>query len=315
MIGSIRKSLSNKKEAFKWLRGCNESKDSLSSARSITFIEDREGDIYDQFALIPDERTDLIIRSRDNRSLHNGDKLYDVLASAPLAGQFDLLIQGDIRKDIKKRTATLEVRYTTVEIRRPQGGKKHLPEKIKLFAVQAKEVNNNSTDKPIIWRILTTHIVEDLAAALRIIEYYKRRWYIEQFFRLMKKKGFRIEDSELESGWAIRKLSVLLAGVTLKIMQMLLSYRDEGVQEIEEVYNEPERHCMELLQKKLETARVKNPYNKKSLSWGTWVIARLGGWKGTSKERPPGPICLKNGLDKFNLIFEGWIMAKDVSTR
>lgn len=301
------------KEAFKWLRGCNESKESLASARSITFIEDREGDIYDQFALIPDERTHLVIRSRDNRTLQNGDKLYDVLASGPLAGQFDLLIQGDIRKDTRQRTATLEVRYTTVEIRRPQWGKKHLPEKIKLSAVEAKEVNNNSIDKPVIWRILTTHIVEDFTTALQIIECYKRRWYIEQFFRLMKKKGFRIEDSELESGWAIRKLSVLLAGVTIRIMQMLLSYGDEDAQAIEQVYNEPERQCMELLQKKLEAGKAKNPYNKKSLSWGTWIIARLGGWKGTPKERPPGPICLKNGLDKFNLIFEGWIMAKDVS--
>jgi len=310
---SYKKKPIDEKEAFKWLRGCNESKDALPSAHSITFIEDREGDIYDQFALIPDERTHLIIRSRDNRTLTEGDKLYDVLANTPLAGQFNLQMQGDTRKGTKQRIATIEVRYTTIEIRRPQWGKKHLPEKIRLSAVEAKEVNNGSINKPVIWRILTTHMVEDFSAALWIIECYKKRWYIEQFFRLMKKKGFRIEDSELETGWAIRKLSVLLAGVVLKIMQMLLSYGDEDAQQIEEVYNESERQCMELIQKKIETGKIKNPYNKKSLSWGTWIIARLGGWKGTSKERPPGPICLKIGLDKFNLIFEGWLMAKNVS--
>ena len=129
----------------------------------------------------------------------------------------------------------------------------------------------------------------------------------------MKKKGFRIEDSELETGWAIRKLSVLMAGAVIKIMQMMLSYDDEDVQAVDEVYNEREQECMSVLQLKMQTEKVKNPYNKQSLSWATWIIARLGGWKGTRKEKPPGPICLKNGLDKFNLIYQGWLMAKDVS--
>jgi Transposase DNA-binding/Transposase DDE domain len=300
------------KEAFKWLRGCNESKEALPSARSITFIEDREGDIYDQFALIPDQRTHLIIRSRDNRTINDGNKLYDVLEIAPLAGCFELIIEGDNRKQAKKRTATIEVRYTTVEIRRPQSGKNHLPVKVKLYAVEAKEIGGQ-VDKPVIWRLLTTHVIEDITTARWIIQCYECRWYIEQFFRLMKKKGFRIEDSELETGWAIRKLSVLLAGVVLKIMQMMLSYGNEEGQPIEEVYDKKERQCMEALQQQLQTEKVKNPYSKQSLSWGTWIIARLGGWKGTPKERPPGPICLKNGLDKFNLIFQGWILAKDVS--
>jgi Transposase DNA-binding/Transposase DDE domain len=300
------------KEAFKWIRGCNESKEALASSGSITFIEDREGDIYDQFALIPDERTHLIIRSRDNRTMNNGSKLYDVLEAAPLSGRFELILEGDSRKQVKKRTAVIEVRYTTVEIRRPQWGKNHLPEKVKLYAVEAKEIGDQ-VDKPVIWRLLTTHVIEDLTTAMWVIKCYECRWYIEQFFRLMKKKGFRIEDSELETGWAIRKLSVLLAGVILKIMQMLLSYGDESGQPIEEVYDEKERQCMVVLQQQLQTEKIKNPYSKQTLSWGTWIIARLGGWKGTSKERPPGPICLKNGLDKFNLIFQGWILAKNVS--
>jgi transposase len=36
-----------------------------------------------------------------------------------------------------------------------------------------------------------------------IVDQYRARWHIEQLFRLLKKKGFVIESSELESGWAI----------------------------------------------------------------------------------------------------------------
>jgi hypothetical protein len=44
------------KESFKWISACNESKKHLSAASSITFVEDREGDIYEQFATVPDKR-------------------------------------------------------------------------------------------------------------------------------------------------------------------------------------------------------------------------------------------------------------------
>lgn len=60
------------KESYKWIRACLESKQHLSQVASVTFIEDREGDIYEQFASVPDERTHLIVRSRDNRRLAAG---------------------------------------------------------------------------------------------------------------------------------------------------------------------------------------------------------------------------------------------------
>ncbi len=39
--------------------------------------------------------------------------------------------------------------------------------------------------------------------------------------------------------------------------------------------------------------------------WATWIIARLGGWKNYNSKRPPAPIVLKKGLDKFTAIYQG----------
>ena len=36
------------------------------------------------------------------------------------------------------------------------------------------------------WRLLTTHEVNDAAAAWHIVDWYKMRWNIEQFRRLLK---------------------------------------------------------------------------------------------------------------------------------
>ena len=60
------------KESYKWNEVAEKSKNILKDAETVTFIEDREGDIYEQFALIPDEKHHLLIRSRSNRKLING---------------------------------------------------------------------------------------------------------------------------------------------------------------------------------------------------------------------------------------------------
>lgn len=171
---------------------------------------------------------------------------------------------------------------------------------------------------PIRWRILTTHSVNSFENAIRIINHYKRRWYIEQLFRLLKKKGFDIQSSELESGWAIRKLTVMVLNAALRVMQLLLAYDNEQSQPIEQVFDSGEVKCLENLNNTLQgdTEKSKNRYDPKRLSWATWIIARLGGWKNYNSKRPPGPIILKRGLDKFASIYQGWKLAlshKDVS--
>lgn len=299
------------KEAYRWIEAAHQSKELLRTARSITFIEDRAGDIYEQFATIPDANTNLIIRSKDNRNVNGNAKLYPTLAKAPKAGELTVDIAKDIRKDTKGRRALLAVRYCPVAIRCPDG-KKGVSQEVKLWAVEAKEINAK-VSTPIVWRLLSTKEITCFEEALFLIERYKCRWYIEQFFRLMKKKGFQLEDSQLESAWAIRKLSVLLAGVILRIMQMLLAYGKEQDQPIEDVYSKKEIKCMQQLLVQLQTSKARNPFATTSLRWATWIMARLGGWKGGRKERPPGVICLKNGLDNFNLIYQGWILAKNVS--
>lgn len=309
------------KESFRWIQSGNDSKKMLESARSITIIEDREGDIYEQFCIIPDDKTHLLIRSRDNRNLASGEKLYDTLSAEPSSGEYAFEIEPDKRKDIKKRIANIEVRFKKVIITKPKGKiSKGLPDQLELYAVEAREVNGPKKDS-VKWRLLTTHSVTNFDEAIEVINKYRQRWYIEQVFRLLKKQGFKIEESELTSGWAIRKLTILLLNNVLRVMQLLLAYGNEESQQINEVFNNEETICLRVLANKMEQKKtqVQNNYSKDKLSWASWVIARIGGWKGYTKQRPPGPITMKRGLDKFDLIYQGWLLAKqiekDVSTR
>jgi hypothetical protein len=51
------------------------------------------------------------------------------------------------------------------------------------------------------------------------------------------------------------------------------------------------------------------------LKWASWIIARLGGWKGYDSKGKPGIIVLKRGLDRFYDIYYGWMLSQDVGTQ
>jgi len=138
---------------------------------------------------------------------------------------------------------------------------------------------------------------------------------------VLKKQGFEMEASELESGWAIRKLAVLVLNATLRILQLMHTSDEENAQSIDEVFTKQEQQCLLQIKKQQEgkTSKLSNPYKEKSLIWAKWIIARLGGWKGYKSQRAPGPITLKRGLDNFTQIYNGWCLAlelyEDVGTQ
>ena len=301
----------SKKESSKWIDASEGSKKHLSKARSITIIEDREGDIFEQFAQVPDERTNLIIRSRDNRNLADGGKLFERLKGSPVAGSYHIDLVKDIRKGIEKQTIEVAVRFCQVSIARPKRLKGNvLPDSIKLYAVEVRQIDGPD-EGGVLWRILTTCRVESYQQAFAIVNKYRQRWHIEQLFRLLKKKGFDIESSELETGWAIRKLTVMTLNTALRVMQLKLAYKNEESQPITEVFNEDEISCLQAANASLEghTPKTRNSSNPQTLAWASYVIGRLGGWK-PFDSRPPGPIIMKRGLDRFETLYQGWKLGR-----
>ena len=75
--------------------------------------------------------------------------------------------------------------------------KQDLPKTISLFAVDVRAIDPPEGEN-VHWRLLTTHEVTDLAGALVIAGFYRRRWMIEQLFRTMKTQGFDIEALRME---------------------------------------------------------------------------------------------------------------------
>ena len=299
------------KESYKWIEASKNSKILLSSAQTITIVADRESDIYDLLAAIPDEKTHLLIRSNADRKIAGGGTLSKHLNAKQEVHHYDLKVRGDVRKNIKKHTAAMELKWTKVSLLKPLScHDKDVPASTAMYIVEAKEQNKKNG---IYWRLLTTHPVTNAAEAMQIIEWYKQRWYIEQVHRLLKTEGFRIERTQLEQGWAIRKLTLLAMMAVLRILQMMIAYEDDNEQPVNEVFTEDEQQCLQMINEQVQgnTEKLKNPSKPKTLKWATWIIARLGGWKGYASSRKPGPIVLQKGLIKFYHMHQGWLLFKN----
>ena len=304
------------KESYKWIESSLNTKKVLACAREVIIVQDREGDIYEQFCTVPDSRTHLLVRAKTNRLVQGKEKLFGLLSSEPLQGTYQVTLEGDKRRNLNKRTATIEVRFTKVTISGNQYTSQELPPSVTLYAIEAKEVGQDIED-PIHWRLLTTKKVEDLDAALLCIEWYTCRWIIEEVFRILKKGGFNIEASELSRGKSIRKLCLMMLETIIKLFIMQIAYNTQEEIDPRTCFSEEELMCLDSQIKLLEgkTEKLKNPYKPSDLKRYIWAIARIGGWKGYHNQRKPGITTFWRGLQKFSAIMQGWMLFRDVSRR
>ena len=154
----------------------------------------------------------------------------------------------------------------------------------------------------------------------RILSNYQRQyvWDIEQLFRTLKRQGLGIEQSVLEDGEALEKLAMIaLIGASIT-MQLVLARAAEGQDAPAElVFDEMQIEVLHALQAKLQgrTIKQKNPYRLGTLAWASWTIARLGGWTGYESDRSTGPITMRDGLERFNALVDGYKLAREVCPR
>jgi hypothetical protein len=303
------------KESYKWLLSAERSEPCLQAGgvRQVTHVGDRESDIYEEWARVPNAHRHVLVRvCRDRRLWGTTHSLYEWLREQPCQGTYSVQVLADPRIGRIAREAWLAVRMTPVQIQRPKKvSAKDYPERVSLYAVEAKEVNPPAGQAPIHWRLLTTHSVTSLEQALQVIEWYRWRWRIEQLFAILKQAGLDLESTQLESVDAIERLTILALSVALQLLQ-LLEGRDDPMAAAQVAFSAQEQQCLTHLAPSLQgrTHKQQNPYPPASLPWATWLIARLGGWSGYRSQSPPGIPTLVRGLRQFESIFQGWNLAQ-----
>jgi len=299
------------KESERWISTANRAKQVLSAAAMVTVIDDREGDIYAKWASVSAANFHLLTRSMQDRVLADGASMYAAAAGWPIVDTATIDVVA--RADRPARRAKLVLRLGSVTLKRPQSASADLPRTVELTLVEVAEVDPPAGVEPLHWYLLTTHEVSDATSAWQIVNWYKKRWIIEQLFRLIKTQGLQLEDSRIETADRLLKLTAITAKAAVMILQLVQARDGRSAEPANNAFNEAQIKLLAALATKYEgrTKLQSNPHRPHSLAWASWIIARLGGWDGYPRTKP-GPITMRHGLQYFLGMASAWETLKDV---
>jgi hypothetical protein len=297
------------KESRRWLDTGVTAKTVLAQATTVTVVADRESDIYPEWARLPGESFHLLTRVMHDRAVAGGGTLSSAVEAFPFVATRTVALSATPKR--AARQALLSLRFGAVEIRRPAGpDAKDLPKTVSLRLVEVVERDAPEGVEPVRWRLLTTHAVRDPDAAWQIVDWYRRRWTIEQLFRLMKSHGLQLEGSQLATAEGLIKLAAIATRAAAVILQLVQARDGTSGEPAGNAFTEPEIAALDALNAKIQgkTALQKNPHARHSLAWAAWIIAKLGGWSGYPSAKPPGPITFRHGFEYFQAIAVGWAL-------
>jgi hypothetical protein len=297
------------RESYRWVATAEGAGQVLADAAQVTVVSDREGDLYPHWARVPALGWHVLGRARVDRKLVDGTMLFAAAAGFPLADTRALDLPTRMPGQ-SARQARLDLRFGEVTIRRsPNEKDRTLPRGQALTFVEVREVDPPAGAEPVHWRLLTTHRAGDAKAAWRIVGWYRRRWCIEQLFRLLKSQGLELENSQVASAERLRKLAAIAIKAACLILQLVQDRDGSHAMPAAAAFTPCEVDTIEVLSDTLagRTPRQRNPHPPGSLARATWVAARLGGWNCYGK--PPGPITIQRGIQRFHDIHNGRLLS------
>jgi hypothetical protein len=302
----------DEKESRRWLTGAEKAAQVCAGAARVTVTADRESDIYEAFARRP-KTVDLLIRAAQDRALEDGGTSFAKADALPELARRELDVPAAPGRPARK--AVMALRVARLKLKRPRNGKPSggLAESLEITLVDVREAGAPEGQKPLHWRLLTTHEASTAELAWEIAELYRQRWHIEQVFRTFKTEGFDIEGARVEDD-AVREKLAAVCFIAAVAVQQMVHARDGAPpgrepRSIEDAFDPDDIPMIEAYCAQLEgkTERQKNPHPKGTLAYAAWVCARLGGWTGYYGK--PGPIVMLRGWRDIQAAKAGWTLA------
>ena len=297
------------KESFKWLKsfqGAARLQRQLGAATTVVSVGDREADVYELFllALSDPAHPKLLVRAERDRRVQDGSEcLWEYMESQPVAGQ--RLLHIPKRKGKAARAAVLDIRFAQVELRAPK--RKRALGALGLWAVYVTEVNPASPKDAVEWMLLTTLEVNDFEQALEKVDWYKKRWGIEEYHRTLK-SGCRIEDRQLGDRTVWEKCLAI---------DLVVAWRIEHIKKL--ARETPQAPCTVAFEEHEWQALLayKRPYQPlpstpPCLREITRLTAELGGFLGRKGDGEPGSTTLGRGLQRLHDIATGFLIFKQL---
>lgn len=295
-------------ESRKWARGVAAAEAAIAGRAKMIHLMDREADIYDLLATMSLAEQRFVVRAGQNRLVGEEEettRLFEelcfsdevVVRQVPLSRRLHATRSHARRTE---RRATLSFAAKTLTVRRPASADKSLPPTVLLNFVHVFERSPPEGETAIDWKLITTEPVDTVGRIEAIVDAYRVRWVIEEYFKAIK-TGCAIEKSQLET---LRSLLNLLA-IQLPIAVQLLALRSLAESDEKALALRVLTPLqLEVLRKMSRLPLPSNPTAQQALL----AIAALGGH--LKNNGAPGWQVLARGFDDLLRYVEAWTVLK-----
>lgn len=278
-------------------------------------VMDREADDYALFGRLVEGKHQFVIRLSHDRRLETKDgdpaeKLHDALARVVMTAERDvplsrrrasaMPVARRIHPARSARTARLAIGAARVCLQRPQGQSSTLPATVTAHVVHVWEQDPAAGTDPIEWTLLTTEPIDTAEQLLRVVDIYRARWVIEEYFKALK-TGCAYESRQLESARSLLNALALFAPIAWQILALRSGARSRPSQSATTVLS------LTLLAVLRHFSRIPLP-EQPTLREAMLAIASLGGHLKHNGE--PGWQTLWAGYSKLLILAEGWGAAQ-----
>lgn len=301
-----RKRAIEQKESHRWLESLELTQQWISQDKKVVTVADREADIYELFALSRREGSEFLIRACQPRSVKQTaadleiESLQQAIEKTAACGEVRLELQRTPKR--KPRTATLTVRFTSLELQPPV----HHPQRLSLKPVTVQvvwaiEEMPPSGETAISWLLLTTLEVTCFEQASRCLRWYSYRWLIERYHYTLK-SGCRLEQLQLETADRLERALATYAIVAWRLLWLTYEARCHPTESIEGILPE---HYWQALYCHMHQTTVLPDQPPTLVDCVRW-IARLGGFLGRKNDGEPGVKTLWLGLQRVHDMASIW---------
>lgn len=262
-----------------------------------THVYDRGADNFEVLCHLVMQKQDWVIRvAQLQRKIQApsgmGMRLNEYLASLPVAGTYEIQLRA--RKGQPARTAKLEMRFGQVGVPAPKHRSRWLKEcgilLIVQWLVEVREVDAPAGVKPLHWVLYTSHALETFEDAWRIVEYYERRWLIEEYHKALK-TGCRVEERQFKTAHRLEAVMGFVSVVAVRLLQLKSIARTDPEQPARTVVPPL---WLEVLQKLRNS--VGRPWTVRDFYRH---LAGLGGFLGRKCDGEPGWITIWRGFEQL----------------
>ena len=293
------------KESKRWLDLVDDVRARLDPATTI-HVMDREADWGTLLSRLLSTKSRFVIRLAHDRRVDEEPEAHLREAFAQVQDRGSREVELSRRSDRKRRVnakhrhPARSARTTTLSIGAKAVTLKNGGDPLALHVVHVVERDPPAGEQPIEWWLATTEAIDTVEELWRIVDIYRARWLIEEFFKALK-SGCRVEDRQLESQHGLENALALLLPVAWQLLSLRALSRSDGSRAASTILTRQQldvlRHC----------GRQDLP-SQPTVADALGAIAALGGH--IKNNGIPGWIVLGRGMDDLLLLELGWAAAR-----